>query len=105
MGTFAGTAIIDYRFPFASQGKQTLVFPFPFATNKHKFAFPFSVCSKQTEVAVSAFRIYIYIYVETAAYVAVSNGQRKMEAQAIFLNTYFYHSLIVQTEVCRLSVC
>jgi hypothetical protein len=39
MGTFAETAIIDYRLSFAAQGKQTL--------------FSDSVCSKQTNVAVS----------------------------------------------------
>jgi hypothetical protein len=43
MNTFAETAIVDYRLPFAHQGKQTSVF---------RFCFPFSVCSKQTEVAV-----------------------------------------------------
>jgi hypothetical protein len=47
MGTFAETAIVDFRLSFASQGKQTSVFrfhlqqtnrslpfPFPFAANK-----------------------------------------------------------------------
>jgi hypothetical protein len=52
MGTFAGTAIIDYRLSFADQEKQNL--------------FSVSICSKQMEVAVFVsfvFRIYIYIYI------------------------------------------
>jgi hypothetical protein len=71
MGTFAETAIVDYRSSIADrgkqisvfcsivdyrlyiadQGKQISVFCFRFAANKRKFAVPFSVCSKQTEVA------------------------------------------------------
>jgi hypothetical protein len=37
MGTFAETAIFDYRLSFADQRKQTSRFPFPFAANKRKF--------------------------------------------------------------------
>ncbi len=36
-------------------------------------------------------------------YAAVSNGKQKTKAQAILLN--LYHLLIVQTKVCRVSVC
>jgi hypothetical protein len=37
MCTFAETAIIDYRLPFADQGNK-LPFPFLSAVNKRKFA-------------------------------------------------------------------
>jgi hypothetical protein len=37
MGTFAETAIIDYRLSFAIQGKQTSAFRFHFTANKRKF--------------------------------------------------------------------
>jgi hypothetical protein len=47
MGTFAGTAIVDYRLSFADQGKQTSVSELQ--TNG-SLPFPFSVCCKQTEV-------------------------------------------------------
>jgi hypothetical protein len=52
MGTFAETAIIDYRLSFADQGKQTSAFhlqqtsgilPFPFSENKKKL--PLSISS------------------------------------------------------------
>jgi hypothetical protein len=36
MGTFAETAIVDYRLSFANQGKQNLYFPLLFAANKWK---------------------------------------------------------------------
>jgi hypothetical protein len=38
MGTFAETAIVDYRLSFVNQGKQTSLYPFPFEANKRKFA-------------------------------------------------------------------
>jgi hypothetical protein len=38
MGTFDGTAIVDYRLWFAALTKDNKVrFPFPFAANKRKF--------------------------------------------------------------------
>jgi hypothetical protein len=48
MGTFAETAIVDYRFLFADQ----LLFPFPIAANKRKLPFPFSICRKEMEFVV-----------------------------------------------------
>jgi hypothetical protein len=49
---FAETAVVDYRFSFADQGKQTSVFRFRLQQTNASLPFPFSVCSKQTEVAV-----------------------------------------------------
>jgi hypothetical protein len=74
MGTFAGTANVDYRLLFADQGKLTYVFCFPFAENKGKFAASVFRFRKQTEVAIfRKFRFpYIYIYI----YAAVSNEKR-----------------------------
>jgi hypothetical protein len=66
---------------FAERASADYCCHFPTKENKR----PFSVC----------------IYIET--YAAISNGKRKTEAQAIFLYSV-YHVLIVQTEVCRLSV-
>jgi hypothetical protein len=62
-GTFAETAIVDYRLSFADQGKTSFRFLFAFAANKRKFSAsvfrlqkthgschflidPFSVCGK-----------------------------------------------------------
>jgi hypothetical protein len=50
MGTFAETAIVDYRLLFADQGKQTFVFRFHLQQTKGSLPFPFSICSKQREV-------------------------------------------------------
>jgi hypothetical protein len=50
MGTFAETAIVDYRLSFADQGKQTSVF--------FSILFPFFICRKQMEVAVFRSRTY-----------------------------------------------
>jgi hypothetical protein len=52
MGTFAETAIIDYRLLLAEQRKQTSVFLFRLQHTNGSLQFPFSVCSKQTEVVV-----------------------------------------------------
>ncbi len=52
MGTFAETAIVDYRFLFANQGKQASVFLFSYAANNWKFVISIFLFSKQTEVAV-----------------------------------------------------
>jgi hypothetical protein len=38
MGTFAETAIVDYRLFFYNQGKQTSIFHFRSQKNKRKFA-------------------------------------------------------------------
>ncbi len=60
MGTFAETAIVDYRLSFFLPSKINFRFPFPFAANKRNFAvsvfrlqqtnencrFPFAECRK-----------------------------------------------------------
>jgi hypothetical protein len=52
--TFAGTANVDFRLPFADQGKQTFVFHLQKTNGNLPFPLvPFSV----------------YIYIDTAAYV------------------------------------
>jgi hypothetical protein len=101
MGTFAETAIVDYRLSFADQGKQTSVsvcskqtevcrFRFPFVENKRKL--PFSVSSD--------FRLRKYGDMETWSWshrnmdkwghgdmvdIETSNGKWKTEALVIFL--------------------
>jgi hypothetical protein len=52
MGTFAETAINDYRSSFANQGKQTSIFRIRLQQTNGSLPFPFPVCSKQTEVAI-----------------------------------------------------
>ncbi len=52
MGTFAETAIVDYRLLFADQEKQTSVFRFKMQQNKRKFAISVFRLQEQTEVAV-----------------------------------------------------
>jgi hypothetical protein len=46
MGTFAETAIVDYRLSFADQRKQTSVFFFRLQQTNGSLQFPLSVCSK-----------------------------------------------------------
>jgi hypothetical protein len=58
MGTFATTAIVDYRLSFANQQKRTSVFRVRLQQTNGSLPFPFSVCSKQTEVAVSVSSIF-----------------------------------------------
>jgi hypothetical protein len=55
MGTFAETAMVDYRLSFAGLGKQTFVFRFRLQQNV-SLPFPFAICRKQTEVLVFRFR-------------------------------------------------
>jgi hypothetical protein len=50
MGTFAETAIVDYRWSFVDQGKKSYAFRFRLQQTNGGLPFPFSVCSKQTEV-------------------------------------------------------
>jgi hypothetical protein len=52
MGTFAETAITDYRLLIANQGKKMFVFHSVLQQTNGGLLFPFSVCRKQTEVAV-----------------------------------------------------
>jgi hypothetical protein len=59
MGTFAETAVVDYRLSFADQGKQTFV----------------SLYSKRTEVGVAIFRYFHVPYMYLFA--AVLDGKRK----------------------------
>jgi hypothetical protein len=55
---FAETAIVDYYFPFADQGKQTSVFSNCLQQTNGSLPFPFSVCSKQTEVSISVSSVF-----------------------------------------------
>jgi hypothetical protein len=62
MGTFAETAIIDYRFLFADPRTTNFRFPFSFAANRQKFAVS-AVC-KRTKLPFSfnsVFRMYTYM--------------------------------------------
>jgi hypothetical protein len=52
MGTFAETAIFDYRLKFADQGKETSGSYFRLLQTNGRLLFPFSVCSRQTEIAI-----------------------------------------------------
>jgi hypothetical protein len=53
MGTFAETAIVNYRLSFADQGKQYCIFCFPLQqTNSSMWFSVFYICSKQMEFAV-----------------------------------------------------
>jgi hypothetical protein len=56
MGTFAETAIVDYRLSFAEQGKKTSVFRFYLQQTNGSLSFPFFVCRKQKEIAVIRLR-------------------------------------------------
>jgi hypothetical protein len=47
MGTFAETAIVDYRLSFAEQGNQTYVFSSSWQQTNGSLPFPLSVCRKQ----------------------------------------------------------
>jgi membrane protein YdbS with pleckstrin-like domain len=92
MGTSAETAIIDYCLSFADQGKQISIFSV-------------FVCSKQMDLLCSVGFVFLYIYVAVVSICTVyeyifCHFKWKKEAQAIP-----YRLLIVQTEVCRLSVC
>jgi hypothetical protein len=103
-------------------------FHFPFTINKRGgFPFLFSVCSEQTKAAV--FCIYIYIYQNSSIYIYIymfiyihlslsiyiyiyiywymcCSFERKMENGSPGNFPYaIYCLLIVQTEVCCLSVC
>jgi hypothetical protein len=53
MGSFAKTAIVDYRLSFSDQG-QTSVFHFRLQQTNGSLPlpFPFLVCSKQTDIVV-----------------------------------------------------
>jgi hypothetical protein len=107
MGTFAETAIVDYRSSFANEGKQTSVFYFrlqqqtevcqcclPLGANKWKL--PFSVssvfCIHMLRICC-LFNMYIYA--------TVSNRKRITKAQAIFLNPFTVNSLCK----CKFVVC
>jgi hypothetical protein len=62
MGTFAETAIVDYRLSFVYQGKQMSVFPFSFASDKRKFAVSVFRLQKTNEVAI--FFQFRFLFVE-----------------------------------------
>jgi hypothetical protein len=86
MGTFAETAIVDYRLSFADQGKQTSFFRFLFSNGS--LPIPFFFCNKQTEVAIfvsSVFRLRNSGNTDNGD-MESSNGKRKTEDHAIFLN-------------------
>jgi hypothetical protein len=52
MGTFAETAIVDYRLSFADIGKQTTVFRFRLLETNTRLPFPLSVFSIETGVTI-----------------------------------------------------
>jgi hypothetical protein len=52
MGTFAETAIVNYRLSFTNQGKQTSLFRFSLPQTKGRLPLLFFICRKQTEVAI-----------------------------------------------------
>ncbi len=91
MGTFAETAIIDYRLSFANLGKQTYVFRLHLQqTNKLPF-----VCLLQIYILYYIqyiFSIFPYICIYILLFCPGDFPQS------------VYHLLIVITEVCRLSV-
>ncbi len=87
----------ENKLPFSASfcSKQTDVccFHFPFASNKQKLQFPsvpFQDIYKENE------RIYIYMLP-----FHMENGKKKPRHFSLI----HYCLLIVQTEVCRLSVC
>jgi hypothetical protein len=68
---FAETAIVNYRFSFANQEKQTCVLRFDLQQTNRSLPFRFFVCSKQTEVPDSVsfiFRMYTYAGVSMYIY-------------------------------------
>jgi hypothetical protein len=56
MGTFAETALVDYRLSFADQGTKTFVFRFRLQETNESLPFQFSVYRKQMKVAVFRLR-------------------------------------------------
>ncbi len=56
MGTFAGTAIVDYHLSFVDQGKQTSVFPFCLqqTTEVCRFRFPFAANERKLPFFISS---------------------------------------------------
>ncbi len=85
MGTFAETAIVDYRLLFADQGKQTSVFRFRL---RHGH--------RDTNMETRTWR---HAHGDMKLKYQMENGSPGDFA-------YFdYRLLIMQTEVCRLSVC
>jgi hypothetical protein len=66
MGTFAETAIVDYRLSFANQGKQTSVFRFLFVENKRKFAvavFHLQQTNESCQFPLVQFSVYTWKYI------------------------------------------
>jgi hypothetical protein len=58
MGTFAETAIVNYRLSFTNQGKQTSLFRFSLQQTNGRLPLLFSVCRKQKEVAFSVSSVF-----------------------------------------------
>ncbi len=78
MGTFAETAIIDNRFLFADQEKQTSVF------HQFLFLYIYTYIFKWKHICIHI-HTHIYIYV-------FCNFKRKMKAQVIFLYPFTIYS-------------
>jgi hypothetical protein len=82
MGTFAETAIIEYRFLFADPRKTNFRFPFSFAANRRKFAVSvFYLQQNKRELPFfvnSVFRMYIYIYAAVSIYVLLIYTEMKL---------------------------
>jgi hypothetical protein len=52
LGTFAETAIADYRLLFSNQSKKTSVFHLRLQQTNGSLPFLFSICSKQAEISM-----------------------------------------------------
>ncbi len=90
MGTFAETADVNHRLPFANQGKTKFsqktskhlcCFGFSFATNTRSCHFPIVLFSAYIYILkkqhIYRYIILIYIYIYLYIYGTVSNGKRK----------------------------
>jgi hypothetical protein len=88
--------------------KTNFHFPFPFAANKQKFAvsvFGLQQINRSCCFLLVLF-IFVFIFSENRTlylYATVSSGKRKSEAQGNFPQSVL-RLLIMQTEVCRLSI-
>ncbi len=106
MGTFAETAIVDYHLLLVNQGIQTSVFRFRLQQKKRKFAVSLFRLQPQIKLPFSVssiFGIYqhtlLFQYIYT--YAALSNG-KQIPRQFLLI---CFRLLIMQMEVCGLSVC
>jgi hypothetical protein len=124
MGTFADTAIFDYLLSFADQGKQTSAFRFRLQHTDGSLPFMFSVCKNKRKSPFSVSSVLRLRKQKTWTWRHEIETQ-KHEDTDMDMETwtngdmetpnengspgYFplsgYRLLILQKEVCRLSVC